>query len=504
MLMFKRAEFRKLTSGSLLFASAPALAFCAYGSVSLEAGSLMDNTKALVFNQKEEVGVSKTSNSLPKLILYTFLVMAGLYVLGIFDKLAFYGRVDKELRTNNDLIWYEEKENELLCNEGFLDSQRSELDVIEKSTKEMIKEKEDLEKKVEDLKKDPVLKLLQGYVDVVKKGKNVSFLRVLQLREEVEEFWILIEEWRSQFGFRQKYDFYGPKSNFEGLKWAVEVLLKKKNPLAYPEEMLKLSFEENKKKHQVRYVATSECKNSVFKFHIFENKTFEQLSPEDFTEAQRELEAFKESNAEDYNKDRKFKQHVDDCSDKLKKFKKDFENFKKAKEKLNGIRVLEKISRKKICCKEIFGGDVELRIKEIVEAVEKIKEKNYCTVPLEFSIEEFKFGLEEGKEFFRYVFTLKDFGKIEDFISGVCNKMGIADKEERIEELKRKLKSENSYKEKIKESIANAEESIKKINKELEPKKDTKERIEYLNKKQDEVLANLFKFTFPGKYTFFC
>lgn len=501
--MFKRAEFRKLTSGSLLFASAPALASCTCGSANLDVGSLTDNTKALVFNQKEQVKVSKSSSSLPKLILYTFLVMAGLYVLGIFDKLAFCGRVDKELRTNNDLIWYEKKENELLCNKGFLDWQKSELDVIEKSTKEMIKEKEDLEKKVEDLKKDPVLKSLQGHVDIIKKGKNRSFLQVLQLRERVEEFWNLIEKWHGQLGFKQKYNFDSLKSHFEDLKWADEVLMQEENPLAYPEEMLKLSFEENKKKHQVRYVATSECKNSVFKFHIFENKTFEQLSPGDFTEAQRELEDFKKSNAEDYNKNRKFKQHVDDCSDKLKKFKKDFENFKKAKEKLNEIRVLENIGRKKICCKEIFGDDVELRIKKIVEAVEKIKEKNYCTVPLKFKVEEFEFGLEEGKEFFRYVFTLKDFRKIEDFISEVCNKMGIADKEERIEELERKLESENSYKEKIKESIANAKESIKKINKELESKKDTKERIEYLNKKQDEVLANFFKFTFPGKYTFF-
>ena len=483
--MFKRAEFRKLMSGSLLFASAPALVFCAYGSASLEAGSLTDNTKALVFNQKEEVGVSKTSSSLPKLILYTFLVMAGLYVLGIFDKLIADTNASVELQTNEKLVEYKKKEEKLHLAQNKLKFKLEELANILQEIKDNTEKKDNIEKGVKGLG-------LEKYIKVIEDAnKDEKFMKILKLREEMEKFWELIGEWNNQIGFIQEYDFDVHKSHFEGLKWADKVLMKEKNPLAHPEKMLKLSFDEIQKKHQMGYATTSEHKNSVFKFHIFENKIFEQLSPEDFTEAQRELEAFRESNAEDYNKNREFKYRVDGCSDELKKFKKDFENFKKAKEKLEEIRIL-----KEGCNEELFGDKVEERIKEIVEAVKSIKVKN-LSVPLKFFVNEFVFGLDREHEYFRYVFKKSDFDEIYKFIGEVCHKEDIEKIENRIIELKKE-------KTRLSEDIETSQTTVKQLQEEIKLMTATKEKIESLAKKSNEIRDNLFKFTFPGKYTFFC
>ena len=478
----------KSTSGFALLASAPALVSCAYGSASLEAGSLAENAKALVFNQKEVVKVNRTSSQLPKLILYTFLVVAGLYILGFLEKAVIASNADVELQTNEKLVEYKNKEEELRKAKNKLKFKLEELENILQEIKDNTEKKDNIETGVKGLD-------LEKYIKVIEDAnKDEKFMKILKLRQELLEYWQLTYEWTSQNGFRTRYESFGQKwgncfcikkePTFEQLKWLDgEFIAKEEDPLSYPEESLKYYLEGFQPKQYQLYPLIEN-----FFFSSFKGKTIQQLSAEDFNKAQEELIRLKQSNINDYNRDKKFSREFDELSEQLKKFQKDFENFKKAQEKLKEIRKLKESFNE-----NLFSDSVEEKIGKIVTAARKIEAESRIKCR---GFDTDLFELVKIQKHCRYIFTEKDFSEIENFVKEVCCEKDIEDKKQSIEELQKAVEAKNLR-------IADIKKSIEQINKKLESKKDAKQRIEYLNKKQNEVMENLFQFTFPGKYTFF-
>jgi len=141
----------------------------------------------------------------------------------------------------------------------------------------------------------------------------------------------------------------------------------------------------------------------------------------------------------------------------------------------------------------LFSDLVEEKIGKIVTAAGEIQAKSLIRFR---GFDTDRFELVKIQKHRRYIFTEKDFSEIENFVKEVCCEKDIEDYEQRIEELQRAVEAKNS-------KIADIKKNIEQTSEKLESKKDAKQRIEYLNKKQNEVMENLFKFTFPGKYTFF-
>ena len=493
-----RNKVVKLTSSTALLANIPGMALLAQDKANLGLHTVGKGSqiKELDLPQKEVANTGKGNSSLPKFIWYAFLTVAGLYFFGLFEKAVVYSAINVELETSKDLREYQDdlrKKEEL---EENLKTKESDIIFVQQGKAARQKKKRALEEEVEKLKNDPKLETLKKHIDFIKSAKKEKqFMKILKLREKVSEFWELIRAWTRQNGFKFNYKkIEDLRSNFEQLKWVDECLLKVKDPLSYPEEMLGIELEGLKGELSLFYSGKVEKGPLKFYFSSFKGKDIRQLSEEDFNGAQKEIDDVKKTHEDDYSSNQEFKRECDDYLKKINKFKRNFENFKKAQEKLKEIKKL-----KKSCSEDLFSDEVEEKIKEIVEAVEKIEAKGLA-VPLKFDIVSFKFGLNKGKEFFRYVFKEKDFDEVEL----VCQKKDIVDKERFIEGLKEQIEKGGFKEEKLRKETVEIKKRIEQLDEKFRSKNTERKRFNHLKDKKKKIEYNLLKFTVPGKYIFFC
>ena len=444
-------EVLKSASGFALLASAPALISWAQDNVNADVIGQSVNRKLHV-SQKRAAKITENSSFLLKFIWYALLTVAGLYILGFLEKGIVLLKNGLELRMNEDFVKYREDEDELSNKKRTLNSKKLELGEIQGNKKNFIKEKEKLEKEVENLKNDPDLELLRPYINAVKNIENEKLVKIFELRQALKDFYRLTLGWTDQNGFRMEYPSFekiwrgplSPKANNGQLKWLDEFIAKVGDPLSWPEKMLGTELKKFQGKQYLFYSGRS----LTFYFNSFKDKNVQQLSEEDFNGAQKELTDIKETYINDYNSDEEFKRKCDEYSEGINKFKKNFENFKKAQKRLEEIKKL----------RESYRGDLFSYIYEVNTVEEEIK------------------------------------GKL---------KSDIERKECLLQKLKRKLSDNDSKEKSLEEDIANTEGFVKQLEKKLGEMKDIKEKIENMKKKEREIDDDGCKFTLPGSYTLF-